>query len=349
MKNLLKLFTVVFLFVAVASCSEVATNEESLILSKKNSVVVVASELHKSMGTGFFIDDNIIVTNYHVVKTPDAPLKITMENGDESFDAEFIMGDALSDIAFIKIRDFDRFKKEHPESSSLMVRTVPVRALEDVYVIGHPWGLFYSISKGVVSYHARKPPTDNPMWFIQTDAHVFQGNSGGPMIDKNGKLVGINVIMISNNGGSYGLAIPSPILRKVKNDLEKYNEVRWARLGIQLGKDMKIMNVEPDTAAAEAGLVADDTILGIYHDTQFHKFRSIVELLTFLSTIDYQDKVYVLISREGVELKLPIQPRYKVSAEFKPVVSAPEESKTPDAGPKSPMPQSPKGLMKPDK
>lgn len=317
--RLLKTIVSVVMFVMVASCTSAETQKES-ITTKKNAVVIVTSDT-KNMGTGFFIDENTIVTNYHVVKTPNTPLKITMENGENSFDAEYIAGDELADIALIKIKDYGKFKQEYPDSSILQLRSTPVGSMEDVYVIGHPWGLFFSISKGIVSYHARKPPADNPMWFIQTDAHVFQGNSGGPMLDKNGELVGINVIMISNNGGSYGLAIPVAILRKVKNDLERYNEVRWARLGLQIGKSMKIAKVEPETAAAEAGLVENDTILGIYHDSQFYKFRSIVELLTFLSTIDYQDKIYVSISRSGLEMKLPIYPRYKISAEFKPVVS----------------------------
>lgn len=332
----MRIIIALFLFLSLAACKEVATNEESLIVSKKNAIVVVSSEVNKSMGTGFFIDENTIVTNYHVIKTPSNPLKVTMENGDETFDAEYIMGDALADIAFIKIKDFEKFKQKHPDSSTIMVRTTPVKQLEEIYVIGHPWGLFYSISKGVVSYNSRKPPVDNPMWFIQTDAHVFQGNSGGPMLDRNGKLIGINVIMISNNGGSYGLAIPSVILKKVKNDLEKYKEVRWARLGIQLEPSLKIGNVEPGSAAEAAGLVQNDKILGIIHDGNLYKFSNIIELLTTLSTFDYQDKVQIVILRDDVEMKLPIELKYKTSSEFKPVVAPEPEEKS-------------KGLMKPDK
>lgn len=313
MKNFLKFITIL-LFVSLTSC----TDEQSLILSKKNSVLIISNLTEKAMGTGFFVEDNLIVTNYHIIKTPESELQVTMENSTESFDVEFVAGDSLADIAFLRLKNIEQFSKSFPEKTNFEIKKIPLKTLESVYVIGHPWGLHFSISKGVVSYFPRKPPIDTPMWYIQTDAHVFQGNSGGPMVDKNGNLVGINVMMISNNGGSYGLAIPIPILQKVKNDLEKYKEVRWAKLGIQLGKNLIIDDIVPDSAAAEAGLFKYDQVLGLYHNSKFHKFSYISEVPILLSTVDYQDEVYLLIYRNGVEIKLPVKLKYRTSAEFAP-------------------------------
>lgn len=295
------------------------------VVSKKGAVVLVIAEKNPSLamtsppeakvgaGSGFFIEENVIITNNHVIENSKA-IVIKTEEGKEFFPVEVVFTDELIDIAVLKIKDWEKFKETN-KISYLKLSEINVKHLDTVYTIGHPWGLHWSISRGIVS-HPLRHPFSNPKSYIQTDAKIFEGNSGGPLINEHGYVVGVNTIMIVNNGGSYGFATPSPLVIKLLNDFKKYGEARWAVLGIVMDEGGVIKNVDPISAAAVAGMKADDRIVSYTINDVKHMFDNFDNFIYNLSLADYSEKITVMVERSKKPLTFELQPKYKVSKEF---------------------------------
>jgi S1-C subfamily serine protease len=318
MKNFLAF---VLVLVTLTACVK---NEDNLIESKKTAVVAILAEnkdkpSESGVGTGFFIKDNYIVTNYHVVGDGNYNLKVGMENNDELYEAEIVLGDKDSDVAVIKLKDWEKFKKENPQLTYLKFADKMPDATDTAWAIGHPWGLFYSISKGIISVEGRKSPNPIPTWWIQSDAHIFQGNSGGPLLNEDGDVLGINSVMIAREGGSYGFAIPFPLIKKVINDLEKYKEVRWANLGISVETPgVTIKEVSNNSAANEAGLKPGDRIVSIKtEEIHLTPINQMFDLISFLSVLDYQTKIQIFVERGNELITLNLTPKFKLNNEYK--------------------------------
>ncbi|MCB1328942.1 MAG: Do family serine endopeptidase [Maritimibacter sp.] len=225
------------------------------------------------LGTGFVIEsDGLIVTNAHVVDGADS-VKVTLEDG-RKFDATVIGTDASTDLALVKIEGVsDLPTVSFGDSDALQVG-------EDVVAIGNPFGLGNSVTSGIISALGRdiqSGPYDN---FIQTDAAINKGNSGGPLFSADGKVVGINTAILSPSGGSVGIgfAIPANLAQQVVADLEADGHVSrgWLGVAIQpvsedtaaaLGMDMPegvlISSVTPDTPAQAAELKRGDIVLAV--------------------------------------------------------------------------------------
>lgn len=308
------------MFVTLTACTK---NDDYLIESKKTAVVAIMAEnkdkpSEGGIGTGFFINDNYIVTNFHVVGDGNYNLKVGMENNDAIYDAEIVFGDKDSDIAVIKLKDWDKFKKENPQLTYLKFADKMPKATDTAWAIGHPWGLFYSISKGIISVEGRKSPNPIPTWWIQSDAHIFQGNSGGPLLNEDGEVIGINSVMIAREGGSYGFAIPFPLIKKIINDLEKYKEVRWASLGISVETPgVTIKEMMDNSAAKEAGFNNGDKIISIKtEETHSVPISQMFDLISFLSILDYQTKVQIVVERGDELITLDLTPKYKTNLDY---------------------------------
>jgi S1-C subfamily serine protease len=297
------LVTFLALFTVVA-----CTNVQSTIVEKKQGIVAVVTNKDGGggLGTGFFIDENFILTNHHVIENA-TKIEIALENSNKTYEAELIYSDKASDIAAIKVKDLETFKKENKYITLHM--TTHYKLLDEVYAIGHPWGLYWSISKGVVSRDLLKKPNE-VNFFMQTDAHVFNGNSGGPLLNTNGNVIGINSNMIVNEGGSYGLAIPITIVEKVLADLEKYKEVRWPVIGVTLDIN-SIKEIAKDSPAEKASLQVGDVIVSIKtkHGTTFTDDSE--TLVYALSITNYEERVLVNVERNGELITLSVQPSYK--------------------------------------
>lgn len=292
------------------------------IAEKKDGVVAIFADdqgtKEHGLGTGFFVKENTIVTNYHVAGKPGMALKVALENGEKTYPAELVYGDKDADVAVIKIKNWDEFKKDNPQVIILKFAATEPKVTDVVYAIGHPWGLFYSVSKGIISVDGRKNPSTIPMWWIQTDAHVFQGNSGGPLLNEDGEVIGINNAMISNEGGSYGFSIPAPVVQKILNDFEKYKEVRWASLGIKMGPPgITVSEAVAGSAAAKAGIKAKDKIVGMYiGDAEGSQFNNSFDLIKALSEIDYSTPITLLVERDGDIIEIVVKPDYKTAKDF---------------------------------
>jgi serine protease DegQ len=241
-----------------------------------------------------------------------------MENNDELYEAEIVLGDKDSDVAVIKLKDWEKFKKENPQLTYLKFADKMPDATDTAWAIGHPWGLFYSISKGIISVEGRKSPNPIPTWWIQSDAHIFQGNSGGPLLNEDGDVLGINSVMIAREGGSYGFAIPFPLIKKVINDLEKYKEVRWVNLGISVETPgVTIKEISNNSAAKEAGIKPGDRIVSIKtEEIHLTPINQMFDLISFLSVLDYQTKVQIVVERDDELITLDLTPKFKLNKEY---------------------------------
>ena len=231
-------------------------------------------------GSGVIISgDGYIVTNNHVVENA-TKLRVKLNDG-TVYDAEIIGTDPTTDIALIKIADTDLPTLPFGSSEAL-------RLGEWVLAIGSPFDLQSTITAGIVSAKARRldviPDDLRIESFIQTDAAVNPGNSGGALVNTRGELVGINTVIKSSTGSyiGYSFAVPESIVRKVVVDLKEYGVVQRALLGISyrfidqefidsVGKELGIdkvggvyvAGVVEDGAASEAGIRKGDIITAV--------------------------------------------------------------------------------------
>ncbi|RFC62613.1 Do family serine endopeptidase [Fulvimarina endophytica] len=183
----------------------------------------------QSLGSGFVIDPSgIVVTNNHVIQDAD---EITVNFADGTqLEAELLGRDPKTDLAVLKV------SADEPLASVAFGDSEAVHIGDWVMAIGNPFGLGGSVSIGIVSARGRNinaGPYDN---FIQTDAAINRGNSGGPLFDMNGNVVGINTAIMSPTGGSIGIgfSVPSNLALNVVDQLRQFGETRRGWLGIRL-------------------------------------------------------------------------------------------------------------------
>jgi len=229
------------------------------------------NSVSKSLGSGFVIDKSgFIVTNNHVIEDSDV-IEVTFPNGD-SYTAELIGRDPATDLAVLKIepgKDLPFVNFANSESAQVG---------EWVIAIGNPFGYGGSVAAGIVS--ARNRDIDHGSYddFIQTDVAINKGNSGGPLFNMDGEVVGVNTAILSPTGYSVGIsfAIPADLAESVVDQLREYGETRRGRLGIRVQEVDKglaksygldtvygalVNTVVADSPAHEAGLRRGDLIV----------------------------------------------------------------------------------------
>ncbi|MGB1199971.1 MAG: Do family serine endopeptidase [Cognaticolwellia aestuarii] len=225
----------------------------------------------RGLGSGVIInaDKGYIVTNNHVINDADE-IQITLKDG-RQLDAKKIGSDEASDIALLQIEADDLVEVKVADSDNLRVGDFAV-------AIGSPFGLGQTVTSGIVSALGRSGLNiENYEDFIQTDAAINSGNSGGALINLRGELIGINTAILGPNGGNVGIgfAIPSNMVQNLVNQIIEFGEVRRGVLGVagrsvtsEIAKAMEldinqggfVEQVTPDSAADEAGIRAGDVI-----------------------------------------------------------------------------------------
>ena len=224
----------------------------------------------KGQGSGFIISpDGLILTNHHVVDGADE-IKIHLTD-DREFNAKVIGSDAKTDVAVIKIggKDLPCVKLGNSKD---------VKVGEWVAAIGAPFGLENTVTSGIVSAKSRNLPSDQFVPFIQTDAAVNPGNSGGPLFNMKGEVIGINSQIFSTSGGFMGLsfAVPIDLALQIKDELVKHGKVNRGRLGVMIqtmspelaksfglekNKGALIAQIQKGSAAEKAGLQEGDIVI----------------------------------------------------------------------------------------
>ncbi|WP_420998102.1 DegQ family serine endoprotease [Cupriavidus sp. 30B13] len=236
-------------------------------------------QLVRGLGSGFIVSpDGLILTNAHVV---DGAQEVTVKLTDRrEFKAKVLGVDKQSDVAVIRIdaKDLPTVRLGDPAR---------VRVGEPVLAIGSPYGFENTVTAGIVSAKSRSLPDDTYVPFIQTDVAVNPGNSGGPLFNQRGEVIGINSQIYSQTGGYQGLsfAIPIDVATKVETQLVAHGKVTRGRLGIGVQEVNQALaqsfglpkptgalvnSVEPDSPAAKAGVKPGDVIVQLGNDVIDH-------------------------------------------------------------------------------
>jgi Do/DeqQ family serine protease len=308
----------------------------------------VQTPKREATGSGVIISqDGYIVTNNHVVDGADE-LTVTLNDNTE-YSARIIGADKTTDLALIKIDG-----KNLPAIQ--IANSDNVKVGEWVLAIGNPLGLNNTVTAGIISAKARTLGANGVESFIQTDAAINAGNSGGALVNANGQLVGINAMLYSQTGSysGYGFAIPTAMMNKVVSDLKEYGTVQRAMIGIS-GRDVKtqvdlekeqgkdatdygtmegiyVGEVVENSAAEEAGIEKGDVIIEVDGQkmTKFGDLSGVIAQkrpgdkvnITYLHNKKKQTKQVTLRNEQGNTKVVKNADLDVLGADFRPVTDA---------------------------
>ena len=269
----------------------------------------------RALGSGVIIDSKkgYIVTNFHVVDGADE-IRVALSDGRE-YDAKKIGEDPHTDLALLELKEFDNLTAlEFADSDTLQVGDFTV-------AVGNPFGLGQTVTSGIVSALGRSGLNiENIENFIQTDAAINSGNSGGALVDLDGKLIGINTAILGPNGGNIGIgfAIPSNMVKTIVDQIKNYGEVRRGQLGItgtELTSDLAknfgfnqnsgafVNEVVKDGAADRAGIKPGDIITSV----NGKRISSFGELRAKVATQPAGTSLTLGIFRDGKDIKIDVK------------------------------------------
>ena len=275
-------------------------------------------------GSGVIVSsDGYIITNNHVIENA-TQIEVTT-NDNKSFDAELIGTDQNSDIAVLKINDESRFPYIRFADSD------QTKIGEWVLAVGNPFNLTSTVTAGIISAKSRdlNDYDSKNQSFIQTDAAVNSGNSGGALVNINGDLIGINTAIQSTNAGfiGYSFAVPSNIARKIYEDILEFGDVQRGllgvtgqslnsqnsnELGINITEGFYINDTDPNMGAHIAGIRKGDIIQQI-DNVKINKFA---DLSGYLNSKRPGDKLNVKIFRNNKSLNISVQLKRSTYVQF---------------------------------
>ena len=276
-----------------------------------------------ALGSGFIIDaKGIVVTNNHVIKGAE-DIMVTV-NGEKEYEAKIIGSDPLSDLAVLEIKSKDKFTPVKFGDSD------KARIGDWVLAIGNPFGFGGTVTSGIISARNRSIGLARYEDYIQTDASINQGNSGGPLFDMNGDVIGINTAILGREGSiGIGFAIPSNSAKKVISQLIEFGETKRGWLGVRIQVVTKeiadveklekprgalIASVAKNSPSDKAGLKAGDIILE-FNGTLIKEMK---ELPRIVAQTEVGKTVKVKIWRNEKEITKKITlGRLETSEDFK--------------------------------
>ena len=264
-----------------------------------------------ALGSGFIISsDGLLVTNNHVIENADE-IKIEMLNG-EILEAKVLGTDPKTDVALLKVESKTKLPFVEFGNSD------DARVGDWVLAIGNPLGQGFSVSAGIISARGRdlQGPYDD---FIQTDAAINRGNSGGPLFNTSGKVIGVNTAILSPNGGSIGIgfSMSSVVVQKVVNQLRDYGETRRGWLGVRIqnlnsevAEALGLENINgalvtdvPEGPARKAGIRSGDVII----EFDGLKINDSSSLVKVVGDSEVGKDVDILIWRDGNQKTLTVK------------------------------------------
>jgi Do/DeqQ family serine protease len=264
-------------------------------------------------GSGVIItEDGYIVTNNHVIQDA-TELEVTLNNN-KSYKAKLVGTDSKMDIALLKIEADEKLPYTFFGDSD------EIKVGEWVLAVGNPYNLNSTVTAGIISAKARNLANDGIQSFIQTDAAVNPGNSGGALVNTRGELIGINTMISSPTGSyaGYSFAVPSNVTRKIIEDLMQFGNVQRGVLGIEGGEmnsnyakeigvketqGFYINKVTKNSGAEKAGLQKGDIIVQL----DDKKINGFAELTAYINTKRPNDVVQVRIIRDEKEKTIQVK------------------------------------------
>jgi len=276
-----------------------------------------------ALGSGFIIDEKgIVVTNNHVIQ--DAEDIIVRVNGDQEFKAKVLGADPLMDIAVLQLETDEKFKPVAFGDSD------KARIGDWVIAIGNPFGLGGTVTSGIISARNRSIGLSRYEDFIQTDASINSGNSGGPLFNMKGNVIGINTAILGRNGSiGIGFSIPSNSAKTVISQLIEFGETKRGWLGVRIQdvtqeiadvekldepRGALVASVAENSPSEKAGIKAGDIIL----EFNGKKIQQMKELPAIVAKTEVGKNVKVKIWRNKKELtKNVLLGRLETSDDFK--------------------------------
>ncbi|HEY1795816.1 MAG TPA: Do family serine endopeptidase [Stellaceae bacterium] len=266
-----------------------------------------------SLGSGFIIDPSgLVVTNNHVIANAEQ-ITVTLSD-DTSYQAKVVGRDSITDLALLKV------DPKSPLPAASWGDSTKTKVGDWVLAIGNPFGLGGTVTAGIISATARDIHSGPYIDYLQTDASINRGNSGGPMFDLSGKVIGINTAIYSPSGGSIGIgfAVPASVARPIIDQLKATGKVErgWigARIqpvtdelaesvGLDKGRGAMIAAIDPGSPAAQAKLKPGDVILS-YDGKPIDRSRQLPRLV---ADTPPNKTVKVSIWRDGKETEADLQ------------------------------------------
>ena len=269
----------------------------------------------EGLGSGVIVsEDGYILTNNHVIENVDA-VSVRLKDG-RVFEAEIVGADSKTDVAVLKIEGTGLPTLPLADSEQARVGDI-------VFAVGNPLRVGQTVTQGIVSATNRTSLSliegEGYENFLQTDASINPGNSGGPLVDAQGRILGINTAILSQSGGSIGIgfAIPSNMAKNIMMSLIQTGEVSRGYLGVSIGdldselaeefgtnstNGAVITQVYPKTPAADAGLLLYDVITAV----NGHEITSRLDLRLQISQITPGAEIMIDLIRDGEQLQLPV-------------------------------------------
>ncbi len=322
----MKFLSTVVLATFLVGCAEAKTSD--IVADVKDGVVYITNEVSSTQGgagTGFIVNDNQIVTNLHVVEGS-GKLYVYSDDSQRKYAATIIHKDPVADIAVLKLQDWKLFEKNETPVNLALGKSDVMNLGDRVIVIGHPWGLTWTVSEGIVSGKDRRPG-QNPRFLFQVDANLFQGNSGGPIFNDKGQVICVSTLMLAMEGGSYGFCVPSDLVEKVLYDFNTFGEIRWQVINVSAGLtddggSVILNEVEPGGGADKAGIKKGDKVVAIqtpHNVPSGAKVTSPNDLITEMAKLNGNEStVRLLIDRNGELMMIDVKTNFKLSKEYTP-------------------------------
>lgn len=296
----------------------------------------------KGVGAGVVLTaDGYIVTNAHVVQGA-RRIRVRLQGMNKQdaemadvhgpIDAKLVGVDTQSDLAVLKIDAKDLPALEFADSSDLKQGQI-------VFAFGSPLGLENSVTMGVISATERQIDPDNPAIYIQTDAPINPGNSGGPLVDVDGKVIGINTFILSESGGNEGLgfAIPSNVAKNIYEQLRAEGHVHRGEIGVfvrsitpdlleglQLptARGVLLEDVTPDSSADKAGLKVGDVVVNVGGKPVINVRQFSLDLLEY--KVGQSPEIAIMRGGKQLTFKVKLEERADDPQRFADMVSGPD-------------------------